>query len=69
MYTSSRNSIGVFCGDDVVVGLKIVFVEFVDDVRLPLFPKENIFLLYKYSPNLLDLIAVIVDQYLNDDCG
>ena len=33
--TSSRSSMGVFCGDDVVVGLKIVFVEFVDDVRLP----------------------------------
>lgn len=33
--TSSRSSMGVFCGDDVVVGLKIVFVEFVDEVRLP----------------------------------
>jgi hypothetical protein len=39
--TSSRNSIGVFCGDDVVVGLKIVFVEFVDDVRLPIQEKKN----------------------------
>ncbi len=35
IYTSSLNSIGVFCGDDVVVGLNIVFIEFVDDVRLP----------------------------------
>ncbi len=42
MYTSSRNSIGVFCGDDVVVGLKIVFVEFVDDVRLPI-PERKYF--------------------------
>jgi hypothetical protein len=36
IYTSSLNSIGVFCGDDVVVGLNIVFIEFVDDVRLPI---------------------------------
>lgn len=33
--TSSRSSMGVFCGDEVVVGLKMVPVEFVDEVRLP----------------------------------
>jgi hypothetical protein len=43
LYTSSRNSIGVFCGDDVVVGLKIVFVEFVDDVRLPIPSRKYFF--------------------------
>ncbi len=39
--TSSLNSIGVFCGDDVDVGLNIVFVEFVDDVRLPIQKKRK----------------------------
>lgn len=27
---------GVFCGEDVAVGLNIVFVELADDVRLPI---------------------------------
>lgn len=33
--TSSRSSIGVFCGDEVFVGLKIVLFELFDEVRLP----------------------------------
>ena len=43
--TSSRNSIGVFCGDEVVDGLKTVLAEFVDDVRLPI-ERRNDFLGY-----------------------
>ena len=32
---------GVFCGDEVLVGLKTVFAEFVDDVRLPIKQKND----------------------------
>ncbi len=56
---------GVFCGDEVVVGLKTALAEFVDDVRLPIEKKNDfIFEIVNYFRYWLKLM---VARCLYDD--